>query len=395
MSDVAESTAQVGEMILNAIQNTFGMGPDEAVAQAKATTGVSDSQIDHSDMGHVFDYMCGQPGLAPETHAFLTNASSNYHSNVNQSGSSYSGGGSGGYSGGSGGGYSGSNAQIVQQITQNYNSEEINDNHIDILGQVDGDISIDQDNDHTDVHGDGNAVNTGEGDQNAVTGDHSSGAQATDGGDAMSNSGDGAVQGGLIVGPTNTGTFTGNQVLGGDVENSPVGDGNAVGEGNTVGDGNAIGDGSTAVMGQGNVTGEGNVTGDHNAVVDNHGGTIDDSSLGFGSGNVQGDVNNEAGAANSQGGDAHGQGLDLNFGSTVNHGQGTQDTSAGEGDSTKLITQHDAQPDVATHETLTHEPEAHESTDHEALAEHLAPHVDAPAEDDHSALVGGDEHHAM
>lgn len=360
MPDVTEATVEVGQMILHAIQNTFGMSPEAAVAQAQAATGVSDATIDHADMGHVFDYMCGQPGLSPEVHSYLTNASTNYQNSVHQSGGSYSG----------GGGYSGSNAEIVQQVTRNYNSEVINDNHIDILGPVDGNIDIDQDNDQIgDVHGDGNAINTGDGNQNAVTGDHSSGAQAGDDSNAQSNSGDGAVQ-----------------VQGSDVEDSAIGNGSVAGEDNTVGDGNAVG--------------EGNVAGDHNAVVNNEDGHIDDSSLGFGQGDVQGDVTNEAGAASSQGGDAQGHGAELDFGSNVEHGSGDLNTDAS-GQPVRELLQDSHEPVIPTHhEAATHEEtqhqEAHEEPQHEALSDHLAPHVDAPAEDDHSALAaGGDEHHAM
>jgi hypothetical protein len=298
MPDVTEATAEVGQMILHALQNTFGMGPEAAIAQAQAETGVSDATLESADMGQVFDYMCEQPGLSPEVQNYLNTANSNYNNygNVNQGGSSYSGGGggySGGGSGGSGGGYSGgggTNAQIVQQVTQNYNYQEINDNHIDILGPVNGDIDIDQDNDDVDVTGDGNAVNTGDGDQNAATGAGSSAAQS-DSGDATSNSGDGAV------------------VAGGDIDL----DHSAVGNGNTVIDNE---DGNFATGGS--------------TVLDNEDGTIDDSSLGFGEGNVQGDVYNEEGAANSQGGNATGQSVDTNVQSDVEeeHGPGDIDHDA-------------------------------------------------------------------
>ncbi|WP_088288455.1 hypothetical protein [Kineosporia sp. A_224] len=289
--NVTAEAAQVAQMFLHALQNAVGMGPDEALQSAKLETGVTDDQIDQADMGEVFDYMCGQPGLDPHLQGFLTNQANNYNSygNVNQGGSTYSGGGGGGYGGGGGGGAAGgaSNAQIVQQVTQNYNYQEINDNHIDILGPVNGNIDIDQDNDDIDVEGDGAAVNSGDGTQNAATGDGSSAAQ---GSGAQSNSGDGAVQGGLIVGPTNTGEFTGNQVLGGDVENSPVGDGTIV--------------------------------------VDNENGTIDDSALGFGSGDTGNASGNylEEGSALSGTGDATGQSVDTNVQSDVNeeHGDGHQ-----------------------------------------------------------------------
>ena len=280
-------------MLLHALQNTFGLGPEAAVAEAQAETGVTDAQLESADMGEVFDYMCGQPGLSPEIASYLGSVNENYNSygNVSQSGSSYTGGG--GYSGGGGGGgggYSGggSNAQIVQQVTQNYNYQEINDNHIDILGNVEGDIDIDQDNDDIDVTGDGNAVNSGDGDQNAATGAGSSAAQS-EFGDATSNSGDGAVVAGDDV----------------DLDHSAVGDGNTVIDNE---DGNFASGGGT--------------------VLDNEGGIIDDSSLGFGAGNVQGDVYNEEGAANSQGGDATGQSVDTNVQSDVDEEHGPGDNEA-------------------------------------------------------------------
>ena len=295
MPDVTESAAQVGTMIVNAVQNTLGLGPEEAVAHAQAVTGVSDDTLAHVDMGQALFSACGQPGLSPEVQSYLQGVQSNYndYGNVSQGGSSYSGGGSSGYSGGSG---SSANAQIVQQVTSNYNYQEINDNHIDIMGNVNGDIDIDQDND--DVHdvGDHSAVNTGDGDQNAATGDHSSAAQ---GDGATSNSGAGAV------------------VAGGDSEIDL--DHSAVGDGNTIIDNqDASFDDHSASNGS--------------TVLDNHdGGMIDDSSLGFGDGNVQGDVYNEAGAANSQGGDAHGLNVDVNVGSDVNEEHGPGDNNADSG----------------------------------------------------------------
>jgi hypothetical protein len=284
MPDVTEATAEVGQMILHALQNTFGMGPEAALAQAQAETGVSAEQLESADMGEVFDYMCAQPGLSPELYNYLNTANENYNNygNVSQSGSSYTGGGGGGgYSGGGGG-----NAQIDQQVTQNYNYQEINDNHIDILGPVNGDIDIDQDNDDIDVTGDGNAVNSGDGDQNAATGAGSSAAQS-DEGNAVSNSGDNSVTAG---------------------ENANL-DHSAVGTGNTVIDNQ-----------------DGNFASGGSNILDNEGGTIYDSSLGFGEGNVQGDVYLEEGAANSQEGNATGQSVDTNVQSIVDeeHGPGDQ-----------------------------------------------------------------------
>jgi hypothetical protein len=344
MANVTEGATEVGQMLLNALQNTLGMGPEEAVAHAQAETGVSDDTIAHADMGQVFDYMCDQPNVSPEVASYLNNVQSQYNSygNVNQSGSSYSGGGSGGgYGGGSGG--SSANAQIVQQVTSNYNYQEINDNHIDIMGNVDGDIDIDQDND--DVHDIGNnsAVNTGDGDQNAATGDHSSAAQ---GEGATSNSGDGS----LVAG----------QDSDVDLDHSAIGDNNTIvdNEDATIDDHSASG-GST--------------------VLDNHDGTIDDSSLGFGSGNVQGDVTNEAGAANSQGGDAHGNGLEVNVDSNTEHGDG--DLNADGHPQLEpvrelaMVPEHDA-PDTS-HDDVTHEDTA---SHYDAPAEHLAPQVEAEPE---------------
>ena len=325
MPDVTEATAEVGQMILNALQNTFGLGPEAAIAQAQAETGVTDAQVENADMGQVFDYMCGQPGLSPEIQNYLNTANENYNNygNVSQGGSSYTGGG-GGYSGGGG------NAQIVQQVTQNYNYQEINDNHIDILGNVNGDIDIDQDNDDIDVTGDGNAVNSGDGNQNAATGDGSSAAQS-ESGDAVSNSGDGAVTAGDDV----------------DLDHSAVGDGNTIIDNE---DGNFASGGST--------------------VLDNENGQIDDSSLGFGDGNVQGDVYNETGAANSQDGDASGHGLDVNILSDEEHGDGDLNDHGGnpfdDGGPIRGPISHEAPP------------VEHDSYD--APAEHFAPQVDAEPE---------------
>jgi hypothetical protein len=413
MPDVTEGAAQVGQMLLQAMQNTLGMSPDAAVAQAQATSGVSDSTIQHADMGQVFDYMCGQPGLSPEVQSYLTNASANYNSygNVNQSGGSYTGGssyngggsgGSGGYSGGGSGGGA-SNAQIVQQLTSNYNYQEINDNHVDILGNVDGDIDIDQHN--SDIHdiGDGNAINTGDGNQNAATGDHSSAAQSEDG-NAVSNSGDNSVTGGDDVDLDHSAVGTGNTVIdaqdGGEVANN----------GGTLinnEDGNVATDGSSILDNR-----DGSID-DHSAsnggvALDNQDGSIHDSSLGFGSGNVQGDVYNEEGAANSQGGDAHGHSTDVNVLSSVSdeHGPGDNNadhglgfgegepvretvlqepTSHSGGDSQTTIHNDLAQNEPAHSDAVQTEP-AHEEVQHEEIqhddtpSEHFAPQADVHAD---------------
>jgi hypothetical protein len=191
MADVTEAAAKVGDMILTALQNTFGMSPDEALTRAQLDAGVSDREVADADMGEVLDYMCTAPGVDPRTHDYLSSVQHNYNTygNVGQSGSTYTGGGGGGGGGGAGGGGGGGNAQIVQQVTNNYATTEINDNHIDINGEVAGNITIDQDNDHVDVSGDDNAVNTGEGDQSAATGEGSSSALSGTG-PAQSNSGE-------------------------------------------------------------------------------------------------------------------------------------------------------------------------------------------------------------
>lgn len=313
--NVTTEAAQVGQMLLQALQNLVGLGPDEALDQAKADTGVTDAQIEHADMGEVFGYMCGQPGLDPHLQGFLTNQANQWNSygNVNQGGSSYSGGGGGWSGGGSSGGGAATNQQIVQQVTQNYNYQEINDNSIDILGPVNGDIDIDQDNDDVDVNGDGNAVNTGEGDQNAVTGDHSSGAQSNGSGDATSNSGDGAVVAGDDVdidGNVNTGTFTGVQNDSGTVDDAVVGDGNHV--------------------------------------IDLEGSTNVGSALGFGEGDTGNMVGNylEEGAGASATGDATGQSVDTNVQSDVNeeHGPGDQGAGLHDGGGIRVPLGHDPAP---------------------------------------------------
>jgi hypothetical protein len=409
MPDVTDATSQVGEMLIHALQNTFGMSPHDAIAQAQAETGVSDATINSADMGQALNYACSQPGLSPETQSYLTNASANYNSygNVNQSGSTNYGSNYGGSNGGGGYGSSGggasSNAQLIQQVTQNYNYENIDDNHIDILGNVQGDIDIDQQN--SDIHdiGDGNAINTGDGDQNAATGDHSSVATAYDGGDAISNTGDGSVVGdnelyNSPVGDNNTviDAEDGGQVAtdGGTAIQS---DGPVATDGGTAidSDGGPVAlDGSTAVQAE-----DSNVATNGSSVLDNRGGSIDDhsashggvaldnsdggsiddSSLGFGSGDVQGDVSNDNGSASSQGGHASGANLNLNLDSDGNNNDGD-----GNGN-------HDGGFGHPIHETLTdddptviHEPVQHEEPLHADAAEH-----DATPDD------GGDDHHAL
>jgi len=249
MPDITASAAQVGETIIQALQTALGLGPEAALAQAQADNGVTTDDINNADMGDVFDYMCGQPDLSPELSSYLSSAQSSYGSGNNyyQGGSSSASTGGGSSYGGSsyGGGESAAvatNTQYVTQMTSTYYTTEIHDESSDTIlnGNFDGPISID--NDHVDVDGDGNAVNTGEGDQNAATGDHS---QVIDGdnlgqantgdeasqassvfGDAQSNSGDGAVQAGDdINAPVNTGVNTG-VIADGDVEDTVVGDDN-------------------------------------------------------------------------------------------------------------------------------------------------------------------------
>jgi hypothetical protein len=421
MPDVKDSAAQVGDMLIHALQNTFGMSPSEAIAHAQAETGVSDSTVANADFGQALDYACGQPGLTPETQSYLANASANYNSygNVNQSGGYASGGnnggnyggsnGGGGYSGGSGGGgaAASSNAQLIQQVTQNYNYQEINDNHIDVLGPVNGSIDIDQDND--DIHdiGDGNAINTGDGVQNAATGDHSAASQSEEG-NAVSNTGDNSVTSGDDTYLDHSAVGTGNTVVDG---SGSEGDTNVATQGSSVLDNQGDGDVAT---GQGSILDnrDGSID-SHDAsggstALDNSDGTIHDSSLGFGSGNVQGDVYNEQGAANSNGGDANGSNLNLNFGSKVNeeHGDGDQKVSSGHEPlklqnqepslhADHIVAEHDSNPDpTVVHETVaTHvesEP-AHEDTHedtHQDSSEHLSHSVDMPdaGEDHHAAL---------
>jgi hypothetical protein len=407
MPDVKDSAAQVGDMLIHALQNTFGMSPSEAIAHAQAETGVSDSTVANADFGQALDYACGQPGLTPETQSYLANASANYNSygNVNQSGGYASGGnnggnyggsnGGGGYSGGSGGGgaAASSNAQLIQQVTQNYNYQEINDNHIDVLGPVNGSIDIDQDND--DIHdiGDGNAINTGDGVQNAATGDHSAASQSEEG-NAVSNTGDNSVTSGDDTYLDHSAVGTGNTVVDG---SGSEGDTNVATQGSSVLDNQ--GDGDVA-------TGQGSILDNRDGSIDDHsadhggvsldnsdGGSIDDSSLGFGSGNVQGDVTNEEGAANSQGGNANGTSVNVNVDSQTNteHGPGdlndnddfgkghhapvlqpldTPDVphlSADHSDETHL---QDVQQDVPVHAEAEPEPQ-HEEIQHEEV-QHVA-----------------------
>lgn len=277
MPDITASAAQVGETILQALQTALGLGPEAALAQAKADNGVTTEDIDNADMGDVLGYMCGQPDLSPQLQSFLTGVSNNYGSgnSVHQGGSSFSGGGSYGGGGGGGGAAAGgaaSNSQLVNQVTNNYYSQEINDNSSDTIfsGNFAGDIDVD--NDHVNVDGDGNAVNTGEGDQNAATGD---GSQVIDGdnfgnantgdgaaqassvtGDAQANTGDGAVQvGGDNEGPVNTGVNTGVINDNGTVEDVVVGDGN-----NTANVEGSTADGSVFNFGDGDVDNASNNT---------------------------------------------------------------------------------------------------------------------------------------
>jgi hypothetical protein len=250
MPELTASAAQVGETLIQALQTALGLGPEAALAQAQADNGVTNEDIDNADLGEVFDYVCGQPDLSPELSSYLNNAQNSYGNGntVYQGGNSYTGGSSSAGGGGSasyGGGESvaaATNTQYVTQITQSYYTQEIHDESSDTFfsGTFTGDIDVD--NDHVNVDGDGNAVNTGEGDQNAATGDQ---AQVIDGdnfgqantgneasqaqslfGDAQSNSGDGAILAGDdINAPINTGVNTG-VIADGDVEDTVVGDEN-------------------------------------------------------------------------------------------------------------------------------------------------------------------------
>lgn len=291
MADVTASAAQVGETILNALQNAMGLGPDTALAEAQATTGVSTEDINNADMGQVFDYMCEQPGLSPVLQNYLTDLSQNYGSGntVVQGGSTATGGGYSGGGGGGGGGYAGggANAQVVQAVTQNYYEQNITDNSADtnFIGNFAGDIDVD--NDHVDVSGDNNAVNTGEGDQAAATGEGSSVAQS-ESGDAQSNSGDDAIQNqsGVQAGQFNTGDEAAQVV------------------------------GNTGVVNTGDAAETANVQG-----------SADGAGFQFGDGSTQGVASGnylEEGAAVSGTGDSTGQSVDTNVNSDVNeeHGDG-------------------------------------------------------------------------
>jgi hypothetical protein len=441
MPDVTNSAAEVGQMLVQALQNTFGMSPEAAIAQAQADTGVSDSQLANVDLGQAFDFAAQQPGLTPETHSYLQNASSNFNAtgNVDQSGSSFNGnqgggnsGGSGfGGSGGSGGAAAASNAQIVQQVTSNFNLQEINDNHIDILGNVNGDIDIDQDND--DIHdiGDGNAINTGDGDQTAATGDHSSIAQS-EFGNAVSNTGDGAVTAGddvdldhsavgdnntIIDDSTDVDAFDSNVNTGsGDITDVDALDSNVnTGNGDLINndDGNVATDGSSILDNRGGIIDnsvdnsfEDNSStsiDDHSAdrggvSLDNSDGSIDDSSLGFGSGNVQGDVQNEEGAANSQGGNATGNSTDVNVLSDVNeeHGPGDLndvDFGKGSGPIHETIS-HPLVAESTQHEEPQHEAAQHEVPVHAEVAIEEPQHVEALQEEPQHLTAEVDTHDA-
>ncbi|MBL8932137.1 MAG: hypothetical protein JNL54_18605 [Kineosporiaceae bacterium] len=297
MPDVTAAAIEVGEMIMHALTNALGLGPDAALADAKLATGVTDEDIDNADMGEVFDYLCMQPGLSPQLHTFLTDMSQTYGSGntVYQGGSSASGGtvggghggGHGGGGHGGGGGYGGGgNAQVVQAVTQNYYEQTIIDNSSDtnFIGNFTGDIDVD--NDHIDVSGDNNAVNSGEGDQNAATGDGSSAAQSGSG-DAQSNSGDDSIlnQDGLQLGQFNTGDEAA-QVLGpnqgvvntGDAAEIANVQGNADGAGFQFGDGSTQGVASgnyleegSALSGTGNATGQSVETNVNSDVTEEHG----------------------------------------------------------------------------------------------------------------------------
>ena len=288
MADVTASVAQVGETILRALQNAIGLGPETALAEAQASTGVTTEDINSADMSEVFDYMCAQPGLSPVLQSFLTAQSQSYGSGntVYQGGSTATG---GGYTGGGGGGYAGggANAQVVQAVTQNYYEQNITDNSSDtnFIGNFAGDIDVD--NDHVDVSGDNNAVNTGEGDQAAATGAGASVAQS-ESGDAQSNSGDDSIlnQDGIQVGQFNTGDEAA-QVIG-----------------------------NTGVVNTGDAAETANVQG-----------SADGSGFQFGDGSTQGVASGnylEEGAAVSGAGDATGQSVDTNVQSDVNeeHGEG-------------------------------------------------------------------------
>lgn len=169
------------------------------------------------------------------------------------------------------------------EITTNIVDNSIdNSTHVDVDGEVHGDISVDPTN--VNATGDGAVANAGDGPVTAATGD---GANAV-GGDnnGQVNSGDGAVVG-TVDGPVNTGSNTG-VIADGPVTDTVVGNDNQTANVDGPLDGSPInfGDGATvtnvndATVTDSAVSGGGDATSVSDNVVDNG------SAIGTGSGNV-------------------------------------------------------------------------------------------------------------
>jgi hypothetical protein len=209
MSIIETATDKAVEFIREALALiTGGEDPAVAVETAKLQVGVTDDELRSADTGDVLQGLCEAPGASPLWAGYFDAVQNSYNGNGNyvvQGGGNSSGGSSGGSTGSATTTTAAAATTPAEQIVYNYNSYEqtINDQDNIFSGNFAGDISVDQS--QTDIEGDGNVVTHGDGDTNAVTGDHSSGAQSH-GGDAQSSSGDGAVQNtGLIIGDTNTG----------------------------------------------------------------------------------------------------------------------------------------------------------------------------------------------
>jgi hypothetical protein len=277
MSIMESATDKAVEFVKEAMALiTGGQDPATAVATAKASTGVTDQDLSQADTGDVLNQLCSD--------------GSPYGGYFNAVQHSYNGNGNtvvqgGGNTGGSGGGGGGPVAHSpAEQIVYNYNSYEQNIDDRDNIfsGNFEGDIDVDQSS--TDIDGDGNVVTHGDGDTNAATGDGASAAQSEEG-DALSNTGDGAVQNtGDIDGQVNTGD--GAVLADGDID-APVVTGT-----------------NTGIVADGDV--EDAVVGDHNNTA-NVDGDADGSGFNFGSGDQTVASGNEVhgdGIAGAVGGDA-------------------------------------------------------------------------------------------